>query len=81
MQKIKKHYYGFISTQNGIGQAEIETKKKKIIVLIHSFPTWNRDFQKNSKKIEKIKKINLASFQPKTGTGKAEKVRKKNFSL
>ena len=28
MQKIKKHYYGFILTQNGVGQAEIERKKK-----------------------------------------------------
>ena len=27
MQKIKKHYYGFISTQNEVGQAEIERKK------------------------------------------------------
>ena len=29
MQKIKKHHYGFISSENGMGQAEIDTKKKK----------------------------------------------------
>ena len=114
MQKIKKHYYGFISTQNEVGQAEIERKKihrydpfildpeqgfpkklqkklkkleninmassqaktgtgeaenmekKKILVLIHSNPTWNREFQKDSKKIKKIKKTSLRLlFKPK----------------
>ena len=29
MQKIKKHHFGFISSQNGTGQAERDTKKKK----------------------------------------------------
>ena len=61
LQKIKKHYYGFISTKNGIGLVEIE-RKKKIIVPIHSIPTRNRDFQKNSKKIEKIKKKKKTSM-------------------
>ena len=26
--KIKKHHFGFISSQNGMGQAESDTKKK-----------------------------------------------------
>ena len=29
MQKIKKHHYGFVSSQNGTEQAESDTKKKK----------------------------------------------------
>ena len=29
MQKIKKHHCGFISSQNGMGQAESDTKKKE----------------------------------------------------
>ena len=31
-------------------------QKKKVIVLIHSNPTQNREFQKNNKKIQKTKK-------------------------
>ena len=53
MQKFKEHHYGFISSQNGTGQAENNTKKN-VIVPIHSNPTQNREFQKNSKKIQKI---------------------------
>ena len=43
-------------------------KKKNVIVPIHSNPTRNREFQKNSKKIQEIKKkkIIMASFQAKT---------------
>ena len=52
MQKFKKHHYGFISSQNGMGQVENETKKN-VIVLIHFNPTWNWEFQKNNKKIKK----------------------------
>ena len=62
-----------------MGQAEIERKKKrkKIIVPIHSIPTANRDFQKNSKKIQKIKKHQYGFFSTQNGTGEAENVRKK----
>ena len=31
-------------------------QKKKVIVPIQSNPTWNREFQKNSKDMQKIKK-------------------------
>ena len=82
MQKIKKHYYGFISTQNGMGQDEIERKKKKAIIIpIHSIPTRNRDFQKISKKIQKIKKHQYGFFSSQNGTGEAENMRKKKFSF
>ena len=48
MQKIKKHHYGFVSSQNGTEQAESDTKKKKknIFVPIHSNQTRNKAFQK-----------------------------------
>ena len=52
--KIKKHHNGFISSQNGTGQAESDTKKK-VIVSIHSNPTRNREFQNDSKEMQKIK--------------------------
>ena len=44
IQKIKKHHYGFFSSQNMLGKTEKEGKK--IIVPISSYPTWNREFQK-----------------------------------
>ena len=31
-QKNKNHHYGFISSQNGTGQAESDTKKKKLLL-------------------------------------------------
>ena len=65
MQKIKKHHSGFISSQNGMGHIENDTKKN-VIVPIHSNPTQNRGFQKNSKKIQKSKKTSLwPLFKPK----------------
>ena len=53
-----------------MGQAENETKKN-VIVLIHFNPTWNWEFQKNNKKIQKIKKALswLHSKQKRDGTG------------
>ena len=58
IQKIRKHYYGFFSSQNMLGKAEKERKKKKIIPMI-SYLTCNREFQKNSKNFQKIKKTPL----------------------
>ena len=53
-----------------MGQIENDTKKN-VIVPIHSNPTQNRGFQKNSKKIQKSKKTSLwPLFKPKRdGTG------------
>ena len=127
IQKIKKHQYGFFSSQNGTREAENVRKKKfsfwsipnrpgignskkiakklkklkninmasfqakkgrerlgmwekKILVLIHSNPTRNRELQKNSKKIQKIKKHHYGFFSSQNGTGQAENERKKNRS-
>ena len=56
MQKIKKHHSGFISSQNGTGQAESDTKKrKKVIIPIHSNPIQNKEFPKNCKKCKNLK--------------------------
>ena len=63
-----------------MGPVENE-RKIKIIVPIHSIPTANRDFQKNSKKIQKIKKHQYGFFSTQNGTGEAENVRKKKFSF
>ena len=122
-KKLKKHQYGFFSSQNGTVEAENETKRKfsfwtiptgpgrgnyrkiakkikktslwilfkpkqegqaknerekNILVPIHSNTTRNREFQKYSKKIQKIKKHHYGLFPTQNGTGEAENMRKKN---
>ena len=46
-------------------------EKKKIIVPISSYPTRNREFQKNSKKIQKVQKhhYDFISSQKRVGRG------------
>ena len=51
--------------KTGTGQAKNE--RKKIIILIHSIPTRNRNFQKISEKSQKLKNIIMAYFKSKTG--------------
>ena len=51
-------------------------EKKKIIDSISSYPTWNREFQQNSKK---IKKHHYGFFSSQNWTGLTEKEKKKNY--
>ena len=54
------------SFQAKIGWKGLERKKIKNIVSFRPYPTRNRKLQKNSKTIEKIKKIPLLPhFKPK----------------
>ena len=52
----------FKPKQVGKGQ---EREKIKIIVPLRSYPTRIRKFQKNSKKLKKLKNTIIASFQAK----------------
>ena len=80
MQKIKNHRCGFISSQNRKGQAESDTKKKKL--SFRSIPT--RHGIGNSKNIAKICKklrnIIVASIQGKTGWYRLRVIQKKKKS-
>ena len=76
---MKKNHYGFFSSHNGTGKAEIE-RKKNIIVTIHSNTTRNREFQKIAKKLKKLRNIFMASFQAKTGWDRLRMGEKKNRS-
>ena len=58
-----------------MGQAKNDTKKN-VIVLIHSNSTQNREFQKNSKKIKKIKKNHYGLFSSQNVTGQTQNERK-----
>ena len=44
-------------------------QKKKVIVPIHSNPTRNREFQKNSKEMQNIKKHHYGFISSQNGTG------------
>ena len=51
-------------------------EKMKIVVLINSYPSCNREFQKNSKKIQKTKKYHSSFFSSQNRLEKAKKERK-----
>ena len=51
-------------------------REKKIIVPFRSYPTCNRKFQKNSNKIEKIKKYHYGLISSQNRLEKAEKDKK-----
>ena len=63
----------FQSKQVGKGQ---EKKKIKIIVPFRSYLTQNRKFQKNSKKIKKIKKYHYGFISIQNRLEKVEKEKK-----
>ena len=48
-------------------------KGEKKIILMGSYPTGNKKFQKNSKKIQKFRKLHHTFFSSKNRMGKAEK--------
>ena len=62
-----------------MGRDRLRMRENKISVPIHSNPTRNREFQKYSKKIEKIENINMASFKAKTGRDQLRMREKKNY--
>ena len=51
-------------------------RKLKIVVPFRSFTTRNRKFEKNGKKIQKIKKYHYGFISKQYRLGKAEKERK-----
>ena len=53
-----------------------EREKIEKIVPMSSYPTQNREFQKNRKKIQKIKKHHYGFFSSQNRLGKAGKKRK-----
>ena len=63
----------FKQKQDGKGRK----REKKKIILMGSYPTGNRKFQKNSKKIQKFRKHHHRFFSSQNRQGKAEKERKK----
>ena len=56
-------------------------KGEKKIVPMSSYPTRNRKFQKNSKKIQKTKKHHYGISSSQNKLGKAEKERRKKKSF
>ena len=69
-----------MSSQNRLEKAEKE-KKLKSTVSFRLYPTRNRKFQKNSKKIQKIKKFLYGFISGQNKMEKAWKERKQKLSL
>ena len=54
-------------------------RKREIIVPITFYPAHNREFQKNRKKIQKIKKYHYGFFSNQNRLEKAENRENKNY--
>ena len=65
------------SFQPKISWGRLRKCKKKKIVQMSSYPTRNRKFQKNSKKIQKIKKHHYGFFSDQNRSEIDENERKK----
>ena len=59
-----------------IGWQGLEREKIKIIILIRSYPMRNRKYQKNSEKIQKIKKYHYRFISSQNSLEKEKKERK-----
>ena len=80
IQKIKKHRYGFFSSQNGQGEAEKERKKN--YRSDQFLPDQEQKINKKiAKKFKKLKNIVVASFQAKMGGERPRKREKKIIVL
>ena len=64
-----------LSKQEQVGKGR-EKEKIKIIIPFRSYTTRNRKFEKNGKKIQKIKKYHYGFISKQYRLGKAEKERK-----
>ena len=65
------------SFQAKIGWKRMRKREIKIIITFRSNPTRNRKFQKNSKNIQKIKKIPLCNLLKPKLVGKTQRKREK----
>ena len=73
-KKLKKLENTIIASfQAKIGQERLRKREKKKIVLMYSYLTRNRKFQKNSKKIQKIIKYCYGFISSQNKGGNAEK--------
>ena len=64
------------SLHGKIGWKRLRKRENKITIAFHSYPTRNRKFQKNSKKIQKIENYYYSFFSCQNRLEKAEKVKK-----
>ena len=75
IKKIKKIPLWRLFKPKLIGEGR-EREKIKIVVPFRTYPMRNRKFQKNSNKIEKIKKYHYGLISSQNRSEKAEKQRK-----
>ena len=78
IQKIRKHHYGFFSSQNRSEKAGKERKKK---LSIRSVPTRRviENSQKIAKKFKKLKNSVMPLFESKVGRKRPGKRENRNY--
>ena len=76
IQKIKNPVIASFQAKISWERPRKRKNKKKKIVPMSSYPTCNEKFQKNSKKIQKIRKNHHIFFSSQNRMGNAEKRRK-----
>ena len=78
IQKIKKYYYGFISSQIRLEKTEKERQQK---LSFRSVPTQRvtENSKKTVKKFRKLKNTTMASFHAKIGWKRPRKRENKNY--
>ena len=69
------------SFQAKIGWKRLRKRENKTIASFRPYPNRNRKFQKNNKKIQKIKKFLCGFISSQNRMEKAEKERKQKLSL
>ena len=67
-----KIHYGVISSENRLEKAK-RREEIKIIIPFRPYPRRNRKFQKNSKKIQKIKKYHYCVIPSQNRLEKAQR--------
>ena len=77
MQKIKKHRYGFISSQKGTDRLRVTKKKKNLSFRSILTRLGIGNSRKIAKKCKKLENNILASFQAKTGRDRLRVFQKK----
>ena len=65
IQKIRKHHHSFFSSQNRMGKAEKERKKKSFLRVSTQLGIEN--FKKIAEKFKKLENTIIDSFQAKIG--------------
>ena len=75
-EKLKKHHYGFFSSQNRLGKTKKERKLEKSFLWVPTRPVIENSKNKKAKKLKKLKKQHYGIILSQNKLGNAEKERR-----